>query len=310
MMKIAGIVVLLFSWVSAVAQSQPTTRPTPKPQSSAERERMRREQDARSRNLSMVIDQAKRSEVPQAATIDIEALYRKPTKNELKDLAPIPEDLAKYLTFLEQKRTGLVRLVPDAGCGDSTRLLATAAPCLKHSMPGNGSSYSFRNANYRLTNLSDLRFTDGNIEVAGVNQLAFLVSLGNIGIDQVSVNTKGIEILQSFLPPSDVAEALKLSEKIALGMERDGHFFTQRLRASEGITYALRSVAYRSSFYRSINGITYDEMAFDKRFDITVAFRVVRQHDDGSITVLWKEVARKESPQLGGKKKETGKGIK
>jgi hypothetical protein len=298
--EIAGIVVLLFSFVGAVAQSQPTTQPTPKQQSTAETERMRRELDARAQQLTLLSDQAKRNrDIPRAAAMDIQALYRKPTEKELKDLAPIPEDLAKYSTFLGQKGTGLVRLVPDAGCGDGTKVLAAAGPCLMHTMPGNGSWYSFRSANYRLDRLSDLRFTDGNFEATGiVNQLGFLVSMGDIGLDQVSINTKGMEVLQSFIPVSDASEALKLGEQIALGMERDGYFFTRRLRASEGLTYALRSVAYRSSFYRSINGIAYDEMAFDKRFDITVAFRVVRQHDDGSITVLWKEVARKASPRL------------
>lgn len=305
-MKKAGIIVLVFSFISAAAQTQPNqSRNSTTPHQPSERERQeemlrrKRDLDERSRALRALENEAHRTrEYPEAAAKKIEAIYRNPTEKELKALAPHPEDLAKYSTFLDKKRTGLVRLVPDAGCGDETMVVAATETCLKYPMPGNGSSYSFRNANYRVTRLSDLKFADGHFDTSGINQIGILVDIGNIELEQVSPGTKGMEFLNSFLPASDVAEAQRFDEQLLAGIERDGYRYSKRVRAAEGRTFAVRSVAYRGTFVRSMNGLAYDEMAFDKRFDITVAFRIIRRHDDGSVTVLWKELARHESPRL------------
>jgi hypothetical protein len=313
-MKIAGIVVfvvLLFSFTDAVAQQkqpppqrpQPTSSPAPNQPSQAERQRaielQRRDLELRSRALSTLSDQQDGGrEIPRAAAIDIRALYRDPTDKELKDLAPLPEDLTKYSKFLDEKRAGIVRLVPDAGCGDNTQVVSATAPCVKYSMPGNGSSYSFRSTNYRITRLSDMRFADGHFYTSGINQIGILVDLGDVALEQVLPGTKGMDFINSFLPAGDIAEAQRFEEQLLAGIERDGFHYSRQARAAEGRTYAVRSVAYRGSSVRSVSGFPYDEMAFDKRFDITVAFRVVRQHDDGSVTFIWKEIARRESPRL------------
>jgi hypothetical protein len=51
-------------------------------------------------------------------------------------------------------------------------------------------------------------------------------------------------------------------------------------------------------FPRAVQGITYDEFRFDKRRDVTVAFRVIRVHDDGSVTIAWRRLADKKSPSI------------
>ena len=304
-MKIAGFVLLLFSFVNAAAQTQSTPKPQPTPNP---REEMQRRQDAERarrttadsfRNLKNLSDRANRGrEVPRAVANDIQALYRDPTKKELKILRPLDVDLTKYAEFLRERKTGIVRLVEDAGCGDGIKVIAASGPCLEYPMPGNGSSYSFREANYRLARLSDIKFVNGNLVVTGILQHGILTGIGDVELDGVTINTEGLEYLKNFQPAKDLAQAIEIGRELGAEQKRDGHQYSPALRAAAGMTYALRSVAYRGNVYRAINGYVYDELDFDERSDIIVAFRIVRMHGDGSITILWKELSAKESPKL------------
>ena len=65
----------------------------------------------------------------------------------------------------------------------------------------------------------------------------------------------------------------------------------------------MRSIAYKGSYYRAIDGFLYDELDFDKRKDVTVAFRIIRR-DEESVTIIWKQLAEKDSPKVKRKDKE------
>ena len=39
-------------------------------------------------------------------------------------------------------------------------------------------------------------------------------------------------------------------------------------------------------------------MNYDKRNDVTVVFRVVEKDANGDLTILWKEISRKNSPEI------------
>ncbi len=284
-------------------------------QTQAQAEEMRRQRlqealERRNRDISFarlraISEQLYRGiPVPREAIKDVTALYREPTAKELEKLRPKAEDVANHAAFLRQGKTGIVRLVADAGCGDGTMVLAVAGPCMEYPMPGNGSSYSFREGNYRLRRLSDLRFVDGNFAVSGVLHHGLMTGIGDISLDKVQLNTKGLEHLNNFRPATQLAKAVEAGRELQNPVEKDGYYYARELRAVEQMTYVFRSVAYRGNVYRSIGGFVYDELKFDKRMDITVAFRIIRKHDDGSITVIWKEIARKPSPVLKRKKGE------
>ncbi len=236
--------------------------------------------------------------VPGAIAVDVKELYRTPTSKELKSLQVLSADLVKFKNFLSQKRTGMVRLVEDAGCGDSTKTLSAADDCIKYSMPGHGSSYSFRESNYRIRRLADLHFSNGNFMITGVLQHGILAGIGDIPLDNVDVNSRGLEPLNKFEPVTGYVKAAEIEQEMGYGWETNSFYYSRQLRAVDPMTYVLRSVAYRGNLQRSIGGVVYNELAFDKRIDITVAFRIIRRHEDGSITILWKELSRKNAPKI------------
>ncbi|MEZ5429222.1 MAG: hypothetical protein R2747_23445 [Pyrinomonadaceae bacterium] len=233
----------------------------------------------------------------------IEPLYRKPTKDELAAIAPNPRLFKKYSSFLDQSDTGLTRLVADSGCADNTKVIVATEDCMKYTMPGAGYSYSFRIDNYRLPRLADLVFTDNSFQASGVLLHGILVNIGDVPLEKVTLKTKGLKYLINFQPVTDYDRAKEIDQELTAGIIEDGFIYRRGLYAVEDATFVLRSIAYKGANYRAVQGITYNELDFDKRRDIIVAFRIVEKGEDGSITILWKELDRKDSPEMKGTRK-------
>lgn len=229
----------------------------------------------------------------------IEPLYRKLTDEELQMLAPDAEDLRKFAAFLRLPKTGIIKLMNDFGCADNPSVLVVTPNCLKYTMPGAGSSFSFRTNSYRIQRLADLTFSGHEFKVTGIWLHGILTNLGDVSLDQVSINTNEAQFLQDFVPANNPENAAEIEKNLAEGIQRNVFFYRNRLAAEENRTYLLRSIAYRGIFYRAVQRVTYNELDFDKREDIIVAFRIIRKDEtDGSITILWKELLRRKSPIL------------
>jgi len=228
----------------------------------------------------------------------IKPLYRKPTKEELKAISPTAEDTKKYADFLRQPDTGLIKLAVDSGCAENTKIVVATPECLKYTMPGAGSSYSFRTENYRLRRLADIIYINNSFQSAGILLHGIFVKIGDVPLEDVNLQTKGLNFLVNFQPEADYDKIQEIDRKISEGILIDGFQYRRGLSAIETTTYALRSIAYKGTYPRRAAGISYNELDFDKRRDIIVVFRVVRKHSDGSLTILWKELLRKKSPKL------------
>lgn len=122
--------------------------------------------------------------------------------------------------------------------------------------------------------------------------------MGNILLEQLTLDNPALKYLVDFQPSVNPEKILSDRQKLLNGIKANGFFYAQTLEARENTTYALRSVAYRGNLYREFKGITYDEFSFDKRRDIIVGFQIARKDSDGSVTILWKELSRKDSPKL------------
>lgn len=228
----------------------------------------------------------------------ISPLYRKPTGEELKAIAPRVEDTKKFAEFLRQPNTGIIKLAADAGCGENIRVIIATSQCLKYTMPGAGNSYSFRTGNYRIRRLADIIYTSNSFQSAGVLLHGIFVEIGDVPLEKINLQTAGLKFLLNFQPASDRQEMRENDKQLSAGIVSDGFYYRRGVRAAENTTYILRSVAYNGVYPRSSKGITYNELDFDKRRDIIVAFRVVRRDSDGSVTLLWKELLRKKSPKF------------
>jgi hypothetical protein len=220
----------------------------------------------------------------------------KRTKEQDKKLRPSEEDIAKYSGFLKQSRTGIFRLLNDVGCDSNVYVIHVDDNC-KSAIPGS-SFYSFREKEYTTAYLADIRFKDGLFITDGLLSQNILVRLGNVPLENLSTATEGMKFLTDFVPETLNTAATKQYIEIVKGIRADRHEYRKVLPASENMTYAMRIIAYRGSFYRSFRGWIFDLISGDDRFDLIVGFKVVRKETDGSVTILWKELERKKSPKL------------
>lgn len=225
-------------------------------------------------------------------------LYRKTTKEELRSIAPDQQDFTRFADFLRQENTGLIKLVPDKGCYDNPNIVNVSSDCLAYTMPGGGSSFSFRVKDYRIQRLADINFYNNSFQATGILLHGIFTAIGDVPLEKVNLQTKGIDFLNNFTPVTDIEQAKLLDEKLVKGIESNGFLYRRAVAAKDNTTYLLRSIAFRGTLWRAVSGLTYNEFDLDKRNDIIIAFRVVRRYDDGAVLILWKRLAKKDSPKL------------
>ena len=228
---------------------------------------------------------------------------KKASKEQRRRLAPRPEDAARYAQLLASPRTGIFRLLPDAGCEANTLVVKADENCLNR-IP-ESSFYSFRENEHMQEILSDIRLENDYLISDGIFSQGILVNLGDVRLDEVTTTTKGLKFLNEYAPQTGSREALKQALQMADGVESDGFVYRKTARVTENSTYALRVIAYKGNIFKSFRGFYFDLLAGDKRIDQTLAFRVVRRDADGSVTIVWRELARRESPRIKFERKKT-----
>lgn len=221
---------------------------------------------------------------------------KRANKEQKKQLQGNSQDLFKYAPFLQQPKTGMFRLLPDLGCEENDLILRADETCLK-SIP-ESSFYSFREEEHTAEIISDLRLKNNYLVSDGILSTGILVNLGDIELGRITLESDGIGFLKEFVPQKLNREASKQSQEIVKGIKSGKYLYKRFVPAVENNTYAFRIVAYKGNVFRSYRGFRFDLLEGDKRIDMILAFRVIRKDKDGSITVLWKELQRKESPKL------------
>lgn len=225
-------------------------------------------------------------------------LYRKPSGKELNAIAPDPRLTEKYSQFLKLPGTGIVRLVPNTGCAPNAKVVSASEECLKYTMPGAGNSFSFRTENYRIRHLADITYEDGSLNITGIFMLGLMTKLGDVPLESVALGSPGIKFLADIKPSATFAEVEQAHALFRRGLDDGGYKYAMTLPAEEGTTYAYRGLAFRGKVVKSANGVRYNEMDYDKREDVIVAFRIVQVADDKSITLIWRQLAESDSPKI------------
>jgi len=304
--SVFAILVVVGFGCAGVAAQQPTPQPTPPPtprptptsrQAEFDRQ-MSLEQQRRIRELHAGGAERAADMRSRAALLTIDKLYRGSTEAERSTLAPSAELYSKYAEILKQPRTGLLKLISDAGCTSDVNIITVSPACLQYSMPGAGNSYSFRIQDYRIRRLSDIALAKDRLEVSGQMSHGILVELGRIDLRKVSMSSAEAVFLINFRTARDLESAQDIEQRLAKGLESGGSHYQSSLDVKLDSTYLMRSIAYRGTYLRSYEGKVFNEFDFDKRADIIVAFTVIERAQDGSITLLWRELSRKTSPAL------------
>jgi hypothetical protein len=210
----------------------------------------------------------------------------------LKSIAIDKEDVDNFYEFIQTSNAGIVRLHDFLNCKRNEK------KCLK-GLPGQGSSYSFRDSIYVEKSFSDILFENSSLHMQGLNTLGFLTDLGNYPLETFTLETGGIKEMAEFEPSDKLAEVENHFSIARNGFQVGNYVYKTSFPLKENSTYAFRSIVYRVVSKASKTENAGDKkIPGSKRRDIIVIFRLIRKHEDGSISLLWKQLQDKESPTI------------
>jgi hypothetical protein len=289
-MKIIRIVLFLSSLnlvifaagsvAEVAAQLQP---PPPKPKRADETENRRpREPDVRWMSSPIAA-----RELQNAA--QKRALKAKATPKDLEAVKIDADDKTKFAEFLKQPRTGIFRLHDIENCEESQKVYNVAEPCPAHVID-KASAYSFLERDYEYRLLAEIWLQKSNLQIRKVETLSFLTNLGDLPIENLTLAAGGIREMAEFVPSGNKKEVTAQSRIASKGFQIGKYVYKTALPLKENSTYALRAITY--GVENPSSGLK------TKPLDIIVVFRVVRRHGDGSVSILWKELDRKDAPKL------------
>jgi len=225
-----------------------------------------------------------------------------------KKTEPEASDVARFKSFLAQSKSGIFKLIPNYDC-ESNLVLRADDKCVDF-VPG-GWLYSLRmRSHLQLTqaewDVFDISLTGDVMAVDGFLSQSVIVPIGDVPIEDVDLQSKGLKFLTEFVPKTKYAEAREQYREIGALIRSDGLVFAKRVRAAENMTYAARLIAFRTpdliaQRFTSVGGKNAKYLmlnTYDKRCDIIVVMRVVGVGPDGSLTMLWRELSRKSAPKI------------
>ena len=207
------------------------------------------------------------------------------SRSDRKLVEPDEEVKTKFHDLLDKREFSLVKLL-NVNCGTDGPMMIRANAC-RDSIPGHGADYSFRVGRHVFPAIADLKLNGDLLIVGSVMTQGLLVSIGKVEIGTLDNSNDAIKFLADFAPAQDAAGAQHQTLLINHGMKRDELLFGASAPVVAGATYILRTIAYRT-----------DNDGGDRREDLTVAFTVVRLDDDGNVTLIWRELRKKESPKI------------
>ena len=290
-MQHAAVVLFFIGVLAVIGDAQRNTRrtpPAPPPTGSV---------DAAEKAYRQLRELEVRSSTDQGNPRLSEA-YRKPSKEDLEVLSPTPELIFKYSDFLRQKNSGIVKLNAYEKCSRNGELVSADEDCIKYKIPGGGTAYSFRYESYRIQRLSDIILQNSVLKTDGILQQGIMVDLGKLPIEGVGLSSPGFKYLASFEPAKSLSDLKKADRQFLTGVEADGFLYRLGFYPLLEHTFGLRSVAFQRVISSAPSDSKFDEFQLDKRHDIVVVFKVIEVDYAGNVTIVWKELSRRDAPVL------------
>lgn len=215
------------------------------------------------------------------------------TKRDKEQTFPHTEDALKYQHILVNEGTGLVRIHDISKCTSDARVVNVSEPCPSAGIPGKATAFSFRTGGYEFLRLADVQLSGGVLRNIGLNVLVALVAVKDLNFESISLSSPGVNRLSDFDPSIKLEEVNTQIRAFNRGVKYEGFLYRSFLKMEPEINYAVRVVAYKNKVYNQFQGRKFELPLGGKRDDVLAVFRIVRVHDDGSITILWKELRRK-----------------
>jgi hypothetical protein len=199
---------------------------------------------------------------------EIQALREQLRQKEQDYLSPSAEDRAAFAEFLRQPGTGLCRLLPREKFDG------------KLMMRGGGAYYSFTRSRNDYDYGVDIELEQNQLSVgfAGADW-GYVAKLGEVPLESVGLDHPAVQFLSTLEAPLNEPGAREQQRLSNASVMINSVSYGRRVPAVIDNTYVLRSVDYSTS-------------------DVLVAFRVVRQDSDGSLTLLWKKLKEFPKPEL------------
>lgn len=300
-----GLSAQAFGQTIQVPPEQPRTILTDQMQS-VERNRQKQDRMSGKDERGMIANRGGLRPLPPTTRPDGKAYSKKELKEIEAKKKPGQEDLNKFADFLKQPHTGILRLFPFIHCRQGSFIIRVDGDCADF-IPDSW-AYSFRTKGYSYNSFSDIRLEDGSLAGGSLFALGMMTALGDVSLAELTLESEGLKQLVGLEPKTEHQESVKQMASFAQGVEISGFKYSSSVAIKENTTYALRSVAYRISDRTQIVSLRkgmapYEAPVipinlYDERDDIIIAFRVIRQSDDGSVTILWKEFSRRNAPKL------------
>jgi hypothetical protein len=214
---------------------------------------------------------------------------KKLSKEARAALTPSKDVELEYQSFLKQKQTGIAKLLPRKEAKEqmitSTQKVDVFIPLL-----GGGAYYSFSARRHIDGYEADIylgndRLFNGSQESDtfwtgfGGADIGLITKLGNINLDDVTLDCKEARYLSEYIAPDENMNAREQQRKSFDGFKVDDVFYKSSVRAEVNSTYLLRSIGYN-------------------RADLIVAFKAVRKEADGGYIIIWKVLKKKRTPIL------------
>lgn len=219
------------------------------------------------------------------------------TKRDKALTAVDAQDKSKYSAFLKSSDTGILRLHDSEDCDEEGKTIGADEPC-PWNITGKATIYSFRTGDYTNKITSDIQFEEKTFKIVGLNLLGFLTDLGDVSIENLNLQSGGIREMAEFEPSLQISEITNHFNLARNGFQVGDYIYKNELRMKPYKTYALRSIAYDSKVLLKVGKRKINLLENDKRKDIIVIFRVIREYEDGSIGILWKKIQSKDAPKL------------
>lgn len=284
MISALGFNFLLAIGVVFLAASLVEAQQPPGQENRAERDRQEKAERERQMN-----EYLRRTNPPGPSGPRVLGIGPSPVKlsKEIKARLEIaPEVKAEYAAFLKTRNTGVFKLLSQGTEGDAFAISTANAGGMANPIFRATSTYSFREKEVGSWQ-SDIAYVDGKIMGTMATSHLLLTQLAVEDIASVTAETPGMPFLTNFAQAKTPEEVDEISARLAPGIGDGGFRYTTSTWPRVGKVYGLRLVAYG---YR--RGSVYSP----GEKDLLIAFKIAARDEDGSVTVVWKELHRKDAP--------------